>query len=94
MFMKLDKFGNILQKKVNQFVETVCLYCRSWFHNNIKNKKIEPVTTELINGNALKNSTLSKPQDMYSPSGRFAFVMPRNTLPRQWPLFSLQKRFC
>lgn len=40
MFMKLRKFGNTLQNKVNQFVKTVCLYCKNWFHDDIKNKKI------------------------------------------------------
>lgn len=64
MFMKLLKFWNTLQKEVNQFVKAVCLYCRNWFHNDIKNKKIEPVTTELINGNAMKNSTLSATRDI------------------------------
>lgn len=73
MFMKLLRFGNTSKKKVNQFVKTVYLYCRNWFHNNIRNKKTEPVASELIHGNTMKNSTLSKPQEMYCPSGRFGF---------------------
>lgn len=40
MLMRLLKFGNTLQKKVNQFDKTVCLYCKNWFHNDIKNKKL------------------------------------------------------
>lgn len=92
MFIKLLKFGNTLQKKINQFVKTVGLYCRNQFHNNIKNKKIEPVTTELIHGNAMKNSSLSKPQEMYCPSSRIPFFLCPGILCLGSDLYSLYRR--
>lgn len=93
--MRLHKFGNTLQKKGSQFVKTICLYCKNWFHNDIKNKKLNqwPLDSfmKFVFRSTGKNSTFSKPQETYCPSGRFAFLSPGIIGPHLYSLYGLRK---